>query len=119
MTQRSRASGSRPRWPSVDKQLADAQAPSGSQLEQLIRDNQDFRLLHPAEASDDLGFPPWLRVYWRKSHPELDLSGPQPGYPLLLARIHEWLVRHPNSLGDVPAGGPGDTAAGHGGGSRG
>ena len=107
MTQQPRASSSRPRWPSVAKQLADAKAPPGSQLEHLIRSNQDFSLLNAAEAADDLGFPPWLRVYWRKSHPEVDLSGPQPGYPLLLARIHEWMVRHPNSLGDAPKGGPG------------
>jgi hypothetical protein len=106
MTQRSRGTGSRRAWPPLDKQLTDAKAPAGSQLEQLVRDNQDFALLDPAEVSDDLGFPLWLRVYWRKTHPELDLSGPTPGYPLVLERIHEWLIEHPNSLHEPPSGNP-------------
>ena len=76
MTQRSRGTGSRPAWPPLDKQLADAKAPAGSQLEQLIRDNPDIALLNPAEASDDLGFPLWLRVYWRQ----------RPAGPVLLIR---------------------------------
>ena len=76
-------------------------------------------MLHPAEASDDLGFPPWLRVYWRKSHPEIDLSGPQPGYPLQLARVHEWMVDHPNSLADAQDGTPGQPSGPKSGGSGG
>lgn len=65
----------------------------GSALEQLIRDNQDFELLHPSEADDELEYPPWLRVYWRKAHPEATYppNDPSGGYPLVLERIYAWM----------------------------
>jgi hypothetical protein len=81
-------------WPSLEEQLAQAKARPGSALETLIRDNQDFAILSPREAHDGLPFPPWLRVYWRKSHPELSFAGPRVGYPLLLERVLEWMLSH-------------------------
>src|SRR6266436_9455947 len=78
-----------PTWPTIQEQLAEAKAVPGSALEQLIRDNQDFDLLHREEAHDNLGYPAWLRVYWRKAHPEAR------SYPSGLHRIHSWVLAHP------------------------
>ena len=61
-----------PHWPSLAEQLRGVTP--GSALEQVIRQNQDFALLRPEEATDDPGLPPWLRVLWRKAHPELTYS---------------------------------------------
>jgi hypothetical protein len=65
-------------WPSVEEQLAAAKVARGSALEKLIRDNQDFHMLRPEEANDKIGLPLWLRVYWRKQHPELVYSANDP-----------------------------------------
>ena len=96
-------------WPSIEKQLRDSRVIPGSALEQFIRENQDFGMLRPEEAHDDLPFPPWLRVYWRKMHPELNYSGPEVGYPLLLKDIGLRMLRDQ----DLPQGPPvGQTAPG-------
>ena len=86
-----------PSWPTLEKQLAHDKVVPGSALEKLIRENQDVKLLGPGEAPDDgLGYPLWLRVYWRRLHPESvsgagDATG---GYPLILSEIGEWLIHH-------------------------
>src|SRR6516164_6567553 len=85
---------SSPRWPTLERQLADAKVIHGSPLEALIRENQDFSMLRPAEANDRLGLPPWLRVYWRKKHPDANYSGPSGGYPLVLKDYYEWMKEH-------------------------
>jgi hypothetical protein len=94
---RERRQGS-PRWPSLEEQLGEARADPGSALERLIRNNQDFHLLHEHEADDKLGFPPWLRVYWRKAHPEAQYKADDPsgGYPRVLKQIHAWMLAHQN-----------------------
>ncbi len=86
-----------PRWPSLAEQLAKDRVPPGSALERLIAQNQDFRLLAPEEANDPFPVPPWLRVYWRKSHPEIEMPkrDPAPSYPLVLKEIYEWMLFHP------------------------
>src|SRR5436305_4748281 len=57
-------------WPSYGEQLQrDAIAPD-SALAKLIAKNQDFGLLRPAELKDSLRIPFWLRVLYRKNHPE-------------------------------------------------
>src|SRR5262245_56526592 len=71
----------RPVWPSLEEQLSSDEVSTGSALERLIRDNQDFGMLRPEEATDRLRIPLWLRVYFRKEHPEGDYSGPGGGYP--------------------------------------
>jgi hypothetical protein len=93
---RPRDSQSRPTWPTVDEQLAAAKVVHGSALEQLIRENQDFSLLRPEEATDNLRLPPWLRVYWWKQHPELTPAPGDPtgGYPLALHDIYLWMTEH-------------------------
>ncbi|HVR99039.1 MAG TPA: exo-alpha-sialidase [Thermoanaerobaculia bacterium] len=83
-------------WPSIEAQLKKDKVAKDSDLEKLIRKNQDFELLRPEEAYDSIPVPPWLRVIWRKAHPEgeytaLDAAG---GYPHVLKEVHEWLVTH-------------------------
>jgi hypothetical protein len=88
--------------PSVEQQLSDADVTPGSALEQLIRDNQDFELLNEGEADDKLPYPPWLRVYWRKAHPEVEYRADDPsgGYPRVLSRVYAWMLAHQ----DMPKG---------------
>jgi len=85
-----------PAWPTIDRQLADGGVRKGSALERLIRQNQDFSVLRADEATDHRGQPLWLRVYWRKAHPEVGYSKADPtgGYPHVLKEIHEWLLSH-------------------------
>ena len=92
-------------WPSVEEQLAAAKVLRGSALEKLIRDNQDFHLLRPTEAHDQIGLPVWLRVWWRKHHPDEKYSTVDPygGYPEVLHRALAWMLSHQ----DLPSGAPG------------
>jgi hypothetical protein len=78
-------------WPSVEEQLRADKVTPGSALEQLIRDNQDVGLLHPSEPSDGINLPVWLRIYWRKHHPEPEISS---AYPLFLFTVYSWMLRH-------------------------
>jgi hypothetical protein len=91
-------------WATVKEQLGETKVVRGSALEKLIQGNQDFHLLRPEEANDKIGLPPWLRVYWRKHHPEAVYSANDPtgGYPRVLKRLHGWMVRHQ----DQPLGSP-------------
>lgn len=95
---------SKPRWPSLKEQLDAAQVRRGSALEQLIRANQDFALLDPREANDDADLPLWLRVFWRKNHPDVEHSTVNPGggYPDILYTIHASMLANP----DLPWGTP-------------
>jgi hypothetical protein len=94
-------------WPSIETQLAEDGVPPGSALERLIRENQDFELLRPEERRDRIRLPLWLRVYWRKGHPEQQYrsNDPSGGYPRALHQVHAWLLAHP----DLPQE-PGDRA---------
>lgn len=82
----------------VDAVRAAAPGTPLTPLEQLVAENQDFELLHPEEADDRLPIPGWLRVVWRKAHPDFryDASDPTGGYPFVLKEIHEWMVTHPD-----------------------
>ena len=84
----------KPKWPSIEKQLEADNVTRDSALEQLIKDNQDFDLLQPEEANDDAGLPLWLRVYWRKNHPELQhpTVNPGAGYPDILYNIYQQML---------------------------
>jgi hypothetical protein len=83
-------------WPSAAKQLRQAQVEAGSALEALILNNQDFGMLRAEEAKDKIPVPLWLRVYWRKGHPETSYSAADPtgGYPHVLKEVHEWMITH-------------------------
>jgi len=85
-------------WPTLKAQIQKSHAPAGSALEKLIQENQDFSLLRPEEAYDNLRIPLWLRVHWRKAHPEGNYSAADPtgGYPLVLKEVAEWMEHHPD-----------------------
>jgi hypothetical protein len=87
-------------WPSLDRQLEADRVVSGSALQQLVLENQDFHLLRPEEAHDTIPVPPWLRVLWRKKHPHLEYRADDPtgGYPRVLKELHEWMVSHQDML---------------------
>src|SRR3954471_1637867 len=65
-------------WASVEAQTSAAHVRTGTALEQLVRQNQDFNLLRAEEANDLLPYPLWLRVYWRKLHPDGNYSAQDP-----------------------------------------
>ncbi len=97
------------RPPSLATQLAVDRVQPGSALERLILDNQDFQMLDRSELSDQRLIPLWLRVVWRKAHPEgdYDMKNPTGGYPHVLREAHEWMLAHQDLLpgeieGDVP-----------------
>jgi hypothetical protein len=83
-----------PRFPQVARQLTEAKASHGSKFEAFIRANQDASLLRPEEREGDgIGLPLWLRVYYRKTHPNEPKApaGPAGDYPEVLHRIEEWM----------------------------
>jgi hypothetical protein len=83
-------------WPTVQEQLEKSQVQAGSALEHLILENQDFSMLNPKEANDHLRIPLWLRVLYRKNHPNDRFSPNDPtgGYPLVLHEVWEWMSTH-------------------------
>ncbi len=87
-------------WPELKEQLAIAQAIPGSALEKLIKDNQDVGMLDPSENPNDVWkLPLWIRVYFRKQHPEIEFRGPGAGYPVALKEIHTWMLHHQDLAG--------------------
>lgn len=85
-----------PAWPSVSEQLSRDKVVAGSALEAFVKANQDFSLLRPEESKDLIRVPPWLRVAWRKAHPEdvYPADDPTGGYPFVLKEVHEWMLSH-------------------------
>ena len=83
-------------WKSVPVQLQEARVRPGSALEALVLQNQQLDLLRPDEATDVLPYPPWLRVWWRRLHPEGRYAADDPsgGYPRVLRNIHSWMMTH-------------------------
>lgn len=84
--------------PTVEDQVNQAGAPAGSALEKMIRANQDFELLAPEELADEHEIPLWLRVAWRKRHPEIPMPTKNPGaaYPEVLSQIYKRMIANPN-----------------------
>src|SRR5260221_10092332 len=88
--------GQAKKFPSLDEQLKKAHANPGSELEKLIKKNQDFTKLKDKDADDTI-VPPWLKVYWQKGHPEANYDNandPTGGYPLVLKEVLEWMISH-------------------------
>lgn len=83
-------------WPTVDQQIEKDKVARGSALEKFVRQNQELHLLRPEEANDHIKVPLWLRVHWRKAHPDVEYSSTDPagGYPHVLKEIHEWMITH-------------------------
>jgi hypothetical protein len=50
------------------------------------------------DQTHKIGLPLWIRVAWRKAHPELEYRADDPsgGYPLALETLYEWMVAHPD-----------------------
>ncbi|MCE7958673.1 MAG: hypothetical protein DYH06_12160 [Acidobacteria bacterium ACB2] len=89
----------RPAWPTLADQIAKAKAPRGSALAKLIAENQEFdKYLRPDEAAKSTIVPAWLKVWYRKGHPEASYSADDPtgGYPHVLKEILEWMETHPD-----------------------
>ena len=100
-----------PRWPTLEEQLAASRVIHGSALEKLIRDNQQLEMLRPEEVNDKVRLPPWIRIHWRKLHPDGKYLGPGGGYPLVLKQLHDWMIGHQDLPGYDPSGAsrqPGD-----------
>lgn len=83
-------------WPTVDQQITKDKVSPGTELEKFVRKNQEFDLLRAEEAYDNVRIPLWLRVHWRKTHPEgaYVSTDPTGGYPLVLKELYEWMVTH-------------------------
>ena len=91
-----RAAAPQGKFPSLAEQLKSAHVKPGTALEKLIRDNQDFTKLKTRDTSD-MVVPPWLKVYWRKGHPEGNYDNandPTGGYPHVLKEVLEWMMTH-------------------------
>ncbi len=91
-------------WPTVQDQLSRDEVVPGSPLEMLVRDNQELGMLRPEELHDKIPVPLWLRVWWRKGHPDGSYSSSDPtgGYPHVLKEIHEWMVTHQDLAPGLP-----------------
>ncbi|HYG65447.1 MAG TPA: sialidase family protein, partial [Thermoanaerobaculia bacterium] len=94
-----------PKWLSVDEQIQKDKVQKGSKLEKLIRENQDFQLLREEESNDKIPVPAWLRVIYRKAHPEVEYSPADPmgGYPHVLKEVHEWMITHQDLVPGNPS----------------
>ena len=90
--------------PSVASQIREAKAPKDSQLEKLIRENQDFDLLASEELDDDYPVPLWLRVVYRKQHPEIVFPAKNPSavYPEVLSQVYRRMIANPNEAWEGP-----------------
>lgn len=94
------------KFPPLAEQLKAAHAKPGSALDRLIRENQDFGKLKDRDATDKI-VPPWLKVYWRKGHPEGNYDNPDDptgGYPLVLKEVLEWMMSHQDLKPGQPEG---------------
>jgi hypothetical protein len=92
-----------PTWPKIEEQLHRSKVTSNSNLDKMIRDNQDFHILQPEESNDNIDLPLWLRVHWRKKHPETSYSTNDPtgGYPRVLKRIHTLMMQNQDSVNHI------------------
>jgi hypothetical protein len=104
-------------WPEVEEQLAAYPIRRGSALEKLVRENQDFHMLRPEEAHDDLEIPLWLRVYWRKHHPGSRHAAGDPtgGYPRVIKTMLQTMLANQDNPGGAAPQPPGPAKTKHGG----
>lgn len=91
-----------PGFKSLKEQLDASNVTKGSNLEKFILANQDVHMLRQDEANDNIGIEPWLRIHWRKHHPEGKYSSDNPtgGYPRVLKRLQALMIRYQ----DLPQG---------------
>ncbi|HEV3115895.1 MAG TPA: sialidase family protein [Gemmataceae bacterium] len=62
----------------------------------MVENNQELHLLKAAGVKGKIDVPDWLKVYYRKQHPQLKaaLQDPTQGYPLALESIYHWMLTH-------------------------
>ncbi len=99
------AAAAPPSWPTLPEQIEKGGIVPDSALAHLVAANQDVSLLRPDEVQDRRKLPVWLRVLWRKAHPEGTYSAADPtgGYPLVLNELLEWLLSHQDLVpGEAP-----------------
>ena len=99
VAQTQKGDGDKPLWPTLDEQLSKVKTTKGTALARLIVENQEFdKYLRPDEARAIGPVPPWLKVWYRKGHPEVEYkaSDPTGGYPHVLKEILEWMETHPD-----------------------
>jgi hypothetical protein len=92
--------------PTIEAQFARSRVIQDSALSRLIRTNQQFTMLAREELADKRNdLPPWLRVYFRKQHPDWKYRPQDPtrGYPLYLENVHQWMVTHQHLQPPPPA----------------
>ena len=96
--------GSAERQPTLEAQLKRAGARPGTAFERLIRANQDFSVLREDERHDNGKVPPWMKIIWRKAHPEGNYSADDPtgGYPFVLKEVVEWMQSHQDLRPGLP-----------------
>lgn len=96
MTDSDNGNAAKLNWPTLDVQMREAGVRPGTKLEALVKRNQDFSLLRPEELHDRLRIPLWLRVHFRKNHPDLVFipGDPTGGYPLALRDLYNWMIEN-------------------------
>ncbi|MCK6684303.1 MAG: pre-peptidase C-terminal domain-containing protein [Thermoanaerobaculia bacterium] len=90
--------------PPLDRQLSQHGIRKGTALEKLVIANQDFKMLRADERADTGRIPGWLKVYWRKNHPEARYSAQDPtgGYPHVIKEVLEWMLSHQDLRPGLP-----------------
>jgi hypothetical protein len=94
--------------PGAEEQIAAAQVDPNSPLAQLIRENQPAELpaAMAADVTDpgEIDVPVWVRVYWRRQHPEAEFVAEDPthGLPKALEQFADWLLTHPTLESEPP-----------------
>jgi len=83
-------------WPTLEEQLAKDHVVPGSALDKVVRENQDASLLAPEELNDHYHLPLWMRVFWRKHHPEMKQGDV---YPLTISTLYGWMVQNQDLTG--------------------
>lgn len=84
--------------PAVDDPILAAAASTPSALATLIQNNQDYARLNLADVLDNQELPLWLKVHWRKQHPD----SPPGVYPRSLMHLYDWMLAHPNLQAEAP-----------------
>ena len=90
-------------WPTIDQQLKRHRVPARHGSREADPQQPGLRdAPAPRRRNDKIPVPLWLRVYWRKEHPEATYSAADPtgGYPHVLKEMAEWMQIHQELVAD-------------------
>ena len=89
-----------PPWPTLKQQLEEDRVVPGSALERLIAENQDFRLLRPEEAHDQIrgARSGCASSGARRTRTEYSRRRSDRRLSAVLKEIHEWMLTHQDLL---------------------